>query len=85
MSGAGWDFTGAATDRTEPPMVMHLDGVAWHDAPLPRRWHRCWAQTQGSVDGLTWIERCACGATRRSPGMLESPGPWTGRNDRRRT
>lgn len=79
-----WNFLGAATGRTEPPMVDHKGGISWHEAPIPGRWHRCRAQTQGSVDGAVWTERCACGATRRSPGLLGSRGPWIERNSRRR-
>lgn len=41
----------------------NLDGVWWHAAPKPRRWHRCKPQTRGRLDGRT-IERCACGAVR---------------------
>ena len=41
--------------------VHHLDGVQWWEAPLPRRWHRCRAQTLGRTNG-TPVRRCACGA-----------------------
>jgi hypothetical protein len=43
--------------------MIHKDGVPWWDAPLPRRWHRCWPQTTGWV-GMTRTQRCACGAMR---------------------
>lgn len=79
-----WNFAGAATGRTEPPMITHKGGIPWHEAPMPRRWHRCWAQTEGSVDGAVWTARCACGATRRFPSLLTSSGPWIERNSRRR-
>jgi hypothetical protein len=41
----------------------HVEGVGWHEAPIPRRWHRCRAQTRGWY-GFDQIERCACGAIR---------------------
>lgn len=55
--------------------VEHRDGVPWDQAPTPRRWHRCKAQT------VEWYpetkrERCACGATR------DRGGQWVGRNSR---
>lgn len=55
----------------------HVNGVRWHEAPLPRRWHRCRTQTSGWV-GLTRVERCACGALSRNGGR------WLERNSRRR-
>jgi len=42
--------------------VHHLDGVRWWEAPLPRRWHRCRAQTRGRWGHDTSVRRCACGA-----------------------
>lgn len=46
--------------------VRHLDGVPWHDAPVPRKLHRCFAQTIGDESDLLGIvrtiERCACGS-----------------------
>ena len=47
--------------------LEHLDGVAWHAAPAPRRLHRHQVQTRGVMSGLP-IERCACGAF--------GPAPW---------
>lgn len=44
--------------------VEHLEGVPWHDAPLPRRFHRCWPQTRAWMNYFERIERCACGAGR---------------------
>ena len=46
--------------------IEHVDGIAWWDAPLPRRFHFCKAQTIGWLGFTTKIERCACGATRRN-------------------
>lgn len=43
--------------------MIHRDGVAWHDAPVPRRWHRCRAQTEAYDGGNREIvKRCPCGA-----------------------
>lgn len=60
------------------PEHWSREGVAWHDAPLPRLLHRCRAQTRGWV-GFTQIERCACGAMRSSTFHW-----WSGYNTRRR-
>ena len=57
--------------------MWHKDGVAWNDAPLPPRWHRCKVQTRG-YDRLELIERCACGATR-----FDGGGVWVGKNETR--
>jgi hypothetical protein len=43
--------------------IEHVGGVAWYQAPIPRKWHRCRAQTRGWVR-LYGVERCACGAIR---------------------
>jgi hypothetical protein len=59
--------------------MTHVDGVAWHEAPLPRRWHRCKPQTSGRLSGGSLIERCACGAVR-----YDGHGVWIERNQRRR-
>lgn len=60
--------------------IHNLDGVPWHEAPIPRRFHRCRPQTMGLI-GFTWIARCACGALRYE----DSPdSPWLDRNARRR-
>lgn len=53
----------------------HVDGVWWHDAKNPFWVHRCWVQTRGTVTG-TYVERCACGATRLDHGRF-----WFGRNE----
>jgi hypothetical protein len=64
--------------RTEQEMGMeHRDGIWYHDAPLPRRWHRCEPWTRGWVNYFTLIERCACGAIRHDHGR------WEERNSRR--
>lgn len=51
----------------------------WYNAPLPRRWHRCYVVTSGRIFTGAFYERCACGAARRNG------GPWMDRNSRRRT
>ena len=58
--------------------MAHRDGVWWNDAPVPPRWHRCWAQTTGFFEGRR-VERCACGAIRYSGDGVG----WTDRNSRR--
>ena len=58
--------------------ISHLEGVPWWEAPRPRRWHFCRAQTLGWIDYFTRVERCACGATR-----LNGRG-WFERNSRRK-
>jgi hypothetical protein len=55
--------------------VENLDGVSWADAPRPRWWHRCRAQTTAMLD-RAFISRCACGASRVNGGW------WYGRNSR---
>lgn len=45
----------------EEGYVDHTEGVAWNEAPLPKPRHRCWAQSEGLVEGeMIW--RCPCGA-----------------------
>ena len=56
----------------------NLDGVHWIDAPLPRRLHRCAAQSRGYFNGRL-ARRCACGA------IAGAFGPWLNRNSRRRS
>lgn len=58
-------------------MVEHLDGIAWHEAPIPAKSHECRPQTRGLLDD---IERCACGALqfRHGPGSQI----WGERNSR---
>lgn len=55
-----------------------IGGVMWNDAPLPRWWHRCRAQTRAQL-GMGYAERCACGAASLTPA-----GPWLGRNQTRK-
>jgi hypothetical protein len=55
--------------------MEHVGGVAWWKAPVPRRWHRCRAQTRGRRC-FDEIERCACGAIRLNGGV------WLERNTR---
>ncbi len=59
--------------------MEHLDGIPWHEAPLPRRLHLCRAQTIGYVNYFDVIERCACGAIRRG-----GKGFWLEKNERRK-
>lgn len=60
--------------------VWHLDALPWDCAPIPRRWHRHWAQT---VEEFT--RRCTCGAwCIGEPGAWNSTD-WRGRNSRRRS
>jgi hypothetical protein len=58
------------------PNVEHRDGLPWWDAPKPRRWHKCAAQTSGTVNNFEQVDRCACGAIRRNGGR------WFERNSR---
>lgn len=62
-------------------MVHDTNGVSWHEAPLPWRWHRCQAWTLAVVtsdddESLTFIDRCRCGAIRINN------GDWFNRNIR---
>ena len=43
--------------------IHHYQSVPWWDAPIPRRWHRCKAQSWSLLASGFW-ERCACGAAR---------------------
>jgi hypothetical protein len=58
--------------------IQHKDGIPFYRAAAPFYFHFCKAQTQGYIFGV-FIERCACGATRRD-GMF-----WFERNKDRRT
>lgn len=55
--------------------VEHRGSVWWHDTAVPRRWHRCRAQSRGWV-GLNYYERCACG------GLNINRWGWVERNAR---
>ena len=54
------------------PDMEHRDGIPWHDALIPPRFHRCYAHTSGWV-GFDKVLRCSCGAIRntRFHGWLE--------------
>lgn len=63
--------------------VAHLDGVPWYEAAPPPRKHKCWAQTNGYMNGHR-VQRCACGAFgpepfillfRDTPRVADDPGP----------
>lgn len=58
--------------------IEHANGVRWYEAPVPRRWHRCWTQTSG-WHGLTLVKRCPCGAIR-----VAGQRRWSERNSRRK-
>jgi len=58
--------------------ISHRNGVPWHEAPLPRRWHFCEVQTRGWRGYFTLVERCACGA------ISIDDGRWKDKNSRRR-
>ena len=60
-------------DQRIPP--TSVNGVAWNLLPVPHRWHRCRAQSWGSVGPFQMIERCPCGGTR-----IDGEGPWLYRN-----
>lgn len=45
---AGLDLAVPAFDD---PQIEHRDGIEWHQAPIPPRWHRCKAQTRGLTRG----------------------------------
>jgi hypothetical protein len=59
------------------PYLDHQDGIPWHEAPLPRRWHRCKPWTVGATTTLGLVQRCACGA-------VYVNGHWYNKNQRRR-
>lgn len=62
--------------------IFDLDGVSWHEAPIPPRRHRCWPQTAGVIDYFTTVERCACGAINYDA-ALQGSDYWMRRNERR--
>lgn len=62
---------------TIPKLNVHFDGIPWHEAPIPRRLHRCKVQTAGTLVGSE-IDRCACGGIRWDNGI------WFERNSRRK-
>lgn len=54
----------------------HQDGVPWHEAPIPRRLHRCKAQSDEWF-GFTLYQKCACGA------VSVNGRRWLDKNSRR--
>lgn len=67
----------AARIRAQRIPPASVDGVAWNQLRPPRRWHRCRAQSRGSVGPFRLVERCPCGGTR-----VDGDGPWLYRNQR---
>lgn len=63
---------------SDSSQIEHLDGVPWHKAPIPRRFHRCRPQTRGYVNTFTPVLRCACGAIN-----FDNSG-WAEKNSRRK-
>ncbi len=57
--------------------IRHLDGVAYYNAPLPLRIHRCRPQSAYWFR-LEYRERCACGSLRLTGGR------WLFKNRRRK-
>lgn len=57
--------------------VFHLDGVPWHEAPIPPLRHQCAPQTRAWVRYFTPVNRCSCGAANYNG------SPWMDRNSRR--
>ena len=55
--------------------IESRNGVAWADAPKPKRRHTCWDQTRGLMHASP-VARCACGAIRLDNGR------WRERNSR---
>lgn len=63
--------------------LEHKDGIWWFDAPIPRRIHKCWAQTTAyDILGLREVERCACGAIRMDGDNPYRKSYWYERNSR---
>lgn len=58
-------------------VVEHVDGIPWHEAAKPGRWHKCWAQTRGWTGWFNPVYRCPCGAISRD-GIL-----WLERRSRK--
>ncbi len=56
----------------------HKNDTWWHQAPIPRRWHRCQVWSSGPIRGRV-IQRCACGGIR-----WEDESEWLARNSRRK-
>lgn len=65
--------------------IEHRGGVEWFDAPVPRRWHRCKAQTTAELlgpEGFETVKRCVCGAI--TINMRGEKDHWSRRNTRMR-
>jgi hypothetical protein len=77
LADPGWVVRYAARDGDA--WQEDRRGVAWPDAPVPRRWHACRAQTRGFTGPGDYFERCACGGIR-----LDRSGPWLEKNTRSR-
>jgi len=75
VSETGW----VRTFENGADYIESLGGIAWADVPLPYPWHHCKPQTRGWF-GLSYTERCACGAAR-----LDGRGPWMEKNQTRRS
>ena len=58
--------------------IRNLDGIPWHEATIPPRFHKCSPQTRGNTSAGR-VERCACGAIRLGPF-----DQWMERNSRRK-
>lgn len=66
-------------DSSTALTIAHLGGVQWHACPLPKRRHRCWAQTWGvGENSRVSVMRCACGAV-----SFDRALSWEGKNQRR--
>lgn len=68
-------------DREAPLVGVEIqdkNGISWHEAPRPSRFHRCKAQTRGWI-GFDLVERCRCGAIRRGRDRF-----WIHKNSRGR-
>jgi len=76
-----WVLEPAKYKRTfDAPRIEHLAGVPWFEAPIPRKRHRCRAQTRGLI-GFEMVHRCACGAIQNHSRF---PGSWLERNSSRK-
>lgn len=60
--------------------ILHLNGVPWYDAPIPRRFHRCFVQTDSRNFLTNSVQRCACGGVRFGFHYL-----WMDKNSRRKS
>ena len=66
------------TELSKELGLVHKNDTWWHQAPIPRRWHKCEAWSSGPVRGRE-VERCACGSIR-----LDRRDPWIAKNSRRK-